>query len=128
MKKRKFKQQIVTVKTMGLTMYCETEFGQYRKECEAIDKRTYEKYAEWAEKGGKLGNQIIGDCNSNGVTMIAKLPNADDGQSIVSFCAGVAMMTVNAVCEGSFNINMASRVAGVVFSRLEYEEVEEESV
>lgn len=117
-----FKKQVLKIQTMGLTVYCGTEFGQYRKECEEIDKYDYASYAKWAEKGGKWGHNKIGKADELGITFVAMLPSRNDGQSLVAFCAGIALATVANVCPNSVSVPMVSRLAGVIFSNLQIEE------
>ena len=124
-KKYLFKQQVLKIHTLGLTVYCETECGQYREECEAIDKYDYDSYVRWAKDDNKWGHQSLGKHDENGMTCIAHLPSRDDGQSIVSFCTGLALAAVSNVC-GSINLQMASRTAGVIFANLQIEEIEVE--
>lgn len=123
-KQYQFTKQVLNIQTMGLTVYCETEFGQYRNECEAIDKSGYQCYANWAERGGKWGHNKLGTGDECGVTFVASLPKRTDGMSVVSFCAGLALATVSTVCPNSVSIPMVSRLAGVIFNNLQVEEVE----
>jgi hypothetical protein len=124
-KKTILKQQRLRIETMGLTVYCETEFGQYRDVCEAIDKFDYDDYAKWAEDGTKWGHQKLGKSDEKGVVYIAMLPKAGDGQSLVQFCAGLALSTV--ICTNvNVSVPLVSRLAGVIFSNLKFDEIEVE--
>ena len=122
---KRLKQQILKIQTMGLTVYCETQCGQYRRECEAISAYQYHEYVEWAKGGNKWGHQKLqGD--ENGVTFVVSLPNPNDGQSLVSLCSGLAMACVVTILGfGNFNIQMASRLSGVIFANLQWEDIEE---
>lgn len=123
-KRRIFKSQVLKVKTMGLTVYCETEFGQFRKECEAIDEYDYRDYWKWAKDGTKWGHRIIGKGDDNGVQFVAMLPQFNDSQSIVSFCAGLAFSTVCTVNNNNVSVGMVSRLAGVIWANLETEDID----
>lgn len=124
-KKYRFKQQIIEVQTMGLKVYCETEAGQYREKAEKIDKLAYADYMSWAESGEKWGYTMLGSGSDLGVTYVAMLPKRYDSQSIVNFCAGLAASTIAAVNDGKISVPMIGRLAGVIFTRLDVEEVEE---
>lgn len=121
-----FKQQVLRIQTMGLTCYCETEFGQYREECEAIDRFDYHDYEKWAKGGSKWGHRILGTGDTNGVTFVAQLPRFSDSQSVVAFCAGLAFSTIVTVNNNNINVSMLSRLAGVIFNNLHTETIEVE--
>ncbi len=125
-KRRVFKSQVLEVKTMGLTVYCETECGQFRKQCEAIDEYDYHDYEKWAKDGTKWGHRILGRGDDNGVKFIAMLPHFFDSQSIVSFCAGLAFSTVCTVNNNNVSVGMVSRLAGVIWANLQTEDIEYE--
>lgn len=126
MKKRRFIQQIVHVETMGLNIYCETELGQYKKECQDIDSYEYGKYEEALKKGNRWGWRKIAQTDSYGVTFIVLLPQYYDQQGIVNFCASLALTTVAEVVGTNINPTMVGRLAGVIYSNLYTEEIEEE--
>lgn len=129
MKKKVFKKQVITIHTMGLTAYCETECGQFRKEGESINKYDYKSYEDWASSGKKWGYTRLGKGDENGVTFAVMLPHFYDDESIVSLCAGLAFQTIANTCPSAISGPMLSRLAGAIYTNLMLtatEEIEEE--
>ena len=127
MGKVKFKKHVLKVKTIGLKAYCETEFGQYREECMAIDDYGYNhKYADWAKKEEKWGFTALGINNENGATYVVKLPDISDKGSIVNLVASLALSALLYTNKEGINVPMVGRVSEVIYNSLMYETIEEE--
>ena len=119
------KKQKLHIETWGLTVYCETEAGEWKQECEAVDRFDYHRYEKWVDDD-HWGHQTLGTCDVHKVVIIAKLPKWSDPQSVVAFCAGLAHATVTLSNPQNVSTPFVSRLAGVIFSNLKVEEVEVE--
>lgn len=125
MKKKRFKKQIVHVETMGLTIYCETELGQYKKECEDISIYGYDRYEFSMKKKDRwCWCKLQEDEGTSGIAYVALLPPYHDQQGVVNFCASLAVAVVEHVTRNTNNASMIGRVAGVIYANLQTEEVE----
>jgi len=118
-KKIIFKQQVLHVKTLGLVAYCETEFGQFRSECEKSNSYVYNYvYGKWAKKDNKWGFSTLNTNDGNTTSMIVRLPDLSDGESVVNLCASLAFIAVNNACSGHVDTGMVGRAAGVIYNNL----------
>ena len=125
-KKNQFKKkQKLHIETWGLTVYCETEVGERKQECETIDSYDYHEYEKMFDDD-HWGHLTLGTCDCQKVVIIAKLPKLSDAQSVVSFCAGLAHSTVALANPQNVSTPFVSRLAGVIFNNLKIEEIEVE--
>ncbi len=119
MAKTIFKKQVLRVQTLGLVAYCETEFGQFRSECEKSSSYVYnDVYGKWAKKDNKWGFSTLSTNDGNTTSMVVKLPDLSDGESVVNLCASLALIAVNNACSGHVDTGMVGRAAGVIYNNL----------